>query len=325
MNGVDPLVDFACKKLLGSPEHPAITLHFLNAVLGGYPLITDVEILNPIVEKEFENDKYAILDIRARNASGERFNIEIQRTRPAGLPERLTYYASSQLIEQLGSGQSYTMLRPSIGICILNAILFPSIDNILSDFRLVNARSGQVLSDHLQIHLLELPKYDLLNDNGTTSDVPITDPIEQWCYFFRSAEQIPADELLRRLRNPVFTEATGVLEMISRDPDQRRLYEDRLKCERDVQAKEEFAHQRGLLEGLEQGLERGLEQGIEKGFEKGIERGLERGEIVGKIKLLTELLGDTVSSDEDFKQASIESLKNLQEQLQRRLRERPLE
>ncbi len=64
--GIDPLVDFAGKKLLGSPDHPAITLHFLNAVLGGSPTITAVEILDPTVEKEFEEDKYAILDIRAR-------------------------------------------------------------------------------------------------------------------------------------------------------------------------------------------------------------------------------------------------------------------
>jgi hypothetical protein len=31
--GINPTVDFACKRLLGSPNHPAITLHFLNAVL----------------------------------------------------------------------------------------------------------------------------------------------------------------------------------------------------------------------------------------------------------------------------------------------------
>lgn len=67
--GIDPLIDFACKKLLGSPEHPAITLHFLNAILGGRPRITNVEILNPIIEKEFEDDKYAILDIDSRTSS----------------------------------------------------------------------------------------------------------------------------------------------------------------------------------------------------------------------------------------------------------------
>lgn len=40
--GIDPRVDFACKLLLGSPDHPAITIHFLNAVLGSQPKIAEV-------------------------------------------------------------------------------------------------------------------------------------------------------------------------------------------------------------------------------------------------------------------------------------------
>jgi len=130
--GIDPLVGFACRTLLGSPDHPAITLHFLNAVLGGSPQITDVEILNPVVEKEFADDKYSILDVRARDEFGHRFNIEIQRTRPAALRERLTYYAATQLVKQLGEGDLYTELRPAIGICILDLSLFP-LARLLSD------------------------------------------------------------------------------------------------------------------------------------------------------------------------------------------------
>ena len=172
--GIDPLVDFACKKLLGSPEHPAITLHFLNSVLDGSPNITDVEILNPIIEKEFEDDKYSILDVRAGDEFGHRFNIEIQRTRPAALRERLTYYAATQLVEQLGDGDRYTELRPAIGICILDLLLYPQISDVHLDFRLRNQKHGLTLTDHLQIHLLELPKYTPPSDNRE-----ITDPIEQ--------------------------------------------------------------------------------------------------------------------------------------------------
>ncbi len=40
--GLNPLVDFACKLLLGNPEHPAITLHFINAVLKPEPRITRI-------------------------------------------------------------------------------------------------------------------------------------------------------------------------------------------------------------------------------------------------------------------------------------------
>ncbi len=291
--GIDPLVDFACKKLLGSPEHPTITLHFLNAVLGGSPKITEVEILNPIIEKDFEEDKYAILDIRARDEIGHRFNIEIQRSRPAALRERLTYYAATQLIEQLGDGDSYTKLRPSIGICILDLMLYPHVSDVHLDFRLRNENHRLTLTDHLQIHLLELPKYALPSDNQV-----IVDPIEQWCFFFLRADELTTDQIVQRLPSPVFAEATGVLEMIARDPKQRSLYESRLKAERDVRAKEEYAH------------------------EKGREEGREEGEAIGRVKLLRQLLGDDLPLECELRSMSLEDLALMEADLQHRLRER---
>lgn len=296
--GIDPLVDFACKRVLGSPEHPAITLHFLNAVLGGSPRITDVEILNPIVEKEFEDDKYAILDVRARDTHGNRFNIEIQRSLPTALRERLTYYAATQLVEQLGAGEGYESLRPSIGICILDAVIFRQVTELHLDFRLMDSKHGLTLTDHLQVHLLELPKYASPSHNGV-----ITDPIEQWCYFFLRADELTAEEIGRRLPEPVFLEATGVLEMIARDPDQRSLYEARLKAERDARAKLDYARN----EGLEQGLEKGR-----------------REERLRTVGILRDIAGASSPTDAELQLLSFEDLAALESDFQRRLRKREL-
>lgn len=82
--GIDPTVDFAAKCVLGSPEHPAITLHCLNSVLCYDPPITDVEILNPINEKDRAEGNVSIVDIRARDAAGRLYNFEIQSTRTQG-------------------------------------------------------------------------------------------------------------------------------------------------------------------------------------------------------------------------------------------------
>ena len=61
--GISPLVDFAFKLVLGSPEHSGITIHFLNSILVGQPRITQVEILNTFLGKEFDDDKLSILRI----------------------------------------------------------------------------------------------------------------------------------------------------------------------------------------------------------------------------------------------------------------------
>lgn len=86
-------VDLAFKLMLGSPEHTAVTVHFLNAVLAGAPRIREAVILNPFLEKETEDDKLSVLDIKAQDESGRYFNIEMQTSLVAGLPQRLTYYA----------------------------------------------------------------------------------------------------------------------------------------------------------------------------------------------------------------------------------------
>ena len=50
------------------------------------------------------------------------------------------------------------------------------------DFRLRGREPGIELTNRLQLHLLELPKYTPPSDNEM-----ITDPIEQWAYFFQQA------------------------------------------------------------------------------------------------------------------------------------------
>ena len=118
----------------------------------------------------------------------------------------------------------------------------------------------------------------------------ISDPIDQWLYFFRQAGQSTAKELTARLPDPVFAEATGVLEMIAKNPDERRLYNERLKMERDERARNLQAR--------------------------------EEGELVGRIKLLQSLHGDTPATSEELLALGTDWLLTMERELQQRLRER---
>ena len=101
---IDPTVDYACKQVIGNPLFPEITIHFLNAVLTPESPIVSVKILNPINEQKFESDKSSILDIRAVDQLGRIFNVEVQRTKTAGLTKRITYYSAGNFVDQLGQG-----------------------------------------------------------------------------------------------------------------------------------------------------------------------------------------------------------------------------
>ncbi len=259
-----------------------------------------VEIVNPIVWKEFEADKLSILDILAIDNADRRLNVEVQRTKSSWLPQRLTYYSATQLVDQIGDGDSYRKLRPSIGICILNSVHFSQLSEYHSEFRL-RTRSGLELTNCLEIHLLELPKYTPLDDN-----VQIADPRDQWMYFFRRAEGSTVEELLDRLPDPVFKRAVGVLEMISRTPDQRRHYDARLKWELDENTR--------------------IQTAFEEGEAKGKTEGEARGEARVRIELirtLEELLRLQISSDAELRGKSLEELQQRAQFLQEMIRNRP--
>ena len=112
--GINPTVDFAFKRMLGSSEHSNVTIHFLNSILGGRPLITEIQFLNTVLEKDSESDKTSVLDILAVDEHGRRVNIEIQTSLPAGLPQRLIYYTSCIYVGQLKEGEVSEPLRTPI-------------------------------------------------------------------------------------------------------------------------------------------------------------------------------------------------------------------
>ena len=157
------------------------------------------------------------------------------------------------------------------------------------DFRLRGRRPEIELTNVMQIHLLELPKYTAPSDNSR-----VTNPIEQWAFFFQKVESMTPAALVDRVGETPFAEAAGVLEMIARTPRQRQLYEARLKMQRDEQSRIEAAEERGEA----------------------------RGRLVGRVQLLQQLLGQPESREAELTSQPIDQLAALESDLQRQLRER---
>ena len=309
--GIDPKVDFAFKLMLGSPEHPAVTIHFLNAILRLKSPVTEVEILNPIHEKKDRSeDKIVVLDILARDSLGRRFNVEMQTTRQVDLPRRLLYYSSLTYGRQIGMGQNYTDLRPVISICVLDEIIFARATHprYHHSFRLRCDQEDLVFTNDFEFHTLELPKFTPSSDN-----IGRLQAEEKWLYLLRHAESMDSDQLAALLVDPPYQEAIGVLDMISKNPEDLQFYEARLKFLRDQQSQ---------IEAAKQDAVKARDEGLEEGLERGLKRGLERGELRGKIHMLQEILGDPPTENEDLDRQTLDELSTILAQLQDRLRNR---
>jgi len=306
--GISPTVDFAFKLMLGSPEHSNVTIHFLNAILGDQPKIKQVKILNPILGQETDEDKISVLDILATDEHERMLNIEMQTSLQKGISQRLTYYASSLYVNQLVAGAPYTALRPAISICVLTKSIFPQVADLHLDFRL-RGSGGLILTDDIQIHLLELSKLRVTEQN-----VYHATPIERWAYFLRNAEKLTPNDIGRIFPDREISEAAGVLEMISQTPEQQRLYDARLKFQRDAAASLEWARDEGRREGLMEGLNEGRNEGRNEGLRKG--------ELTGRIVTLQEVLSVTRPTRDELSEYDEVQLIELADQLRDLLRSR---
>ncbi|QDV10566.1 PD-(D/E)XK nuclease family transposase [Rosistilla oblonga] len=257
--GISPLVDFAFKMIFGSPESAQALIGLLNAVLDRDSPITEVEILNPFNYQEFADAKQIVLDVRARDDLGRSVNVEMQVARASGLLQRMTYYACSLYTDQLERGNEYWTLRPAISICFLNDWLFRDTAQQHHRFEQTDRASGRRLPAGIEVHTIELPKYNLV-----TETISRASRIEQWVFFLLRADRYSAAELQAMLPGLEFHAAISVVERIASKTEDRVMYDQREKAIRDQQwllssARQE-GEQAGVLAGQIQLLQRLLQQ-----------------------------------------------------------------
>lgn len=291
--GIYPTVDYVFKRLFGDPANSDLLIHLLNAVLQPAPPIVEVIIQNPFLEKEFEEDKLAVLDIRACDVDRCWFNIEMQTTVPSGLRERLAYYTSCMYVEQMEEGMSYRELLPAISICFLSNALFPGIPAAHLRFVLADLDQSVKLTDRLQIHTIELLKY-----NQSEESLLAADSLEKWTFFLNHAAEMEAADLQTLLPDAPYRKATGIIEMISHSPEQRRLHDARVRAQRDY------------ISGIEGARAEAREEGREEGFEFG--------EAVGVIHLLQRFLNEPLSDKSELLKLDPAALQALVTQLRDR-------
>lgn len=172
--GISPLVGFAFKLMLATPGHERVTLHFLNSIFEGKLKVVDVSLKNPYLGPRHETDKSLVLDILTTDKTGRLFNIQMQTSIPSGLQLRLACYDARLLADQLSSGDHYKELRPAIVICVLTKTLLHHHDRLHSAI-LLRDETGEVFSDVLQVHLLELTKLTVTRENLASAT-----PIDRW-------------------------------------------------------------------------------------------------------------------------------------------------
>ena len=239
---LDPKVDLVFKNIFGSPKHPRILISFLNAILKPVNKITSVEIKGTDLEKQFIDDKYSRLDIKAETSNNEIINIEIQLKNEYNMIKRSLYYLSKMYEEQLKEGEDYSSLNRTVCINILN-FKYLKTNKFHTGYRLKEIESNEELTDVIEMHFIEIPKLPEESDEK--------DMLMAWTEFLRN----PESEKVRSLEMSIeeIREAKDELVRLSNDDKQRELYEMRSKILKDKISALNEAERKGIEKGIERG------------------------------------------------------------------------
>jgi predicted transposase/invertase (TIGR01784 family) len=164
-------VIFHC--LFGQVGNERITKDLIEKIIN--KKVEKIELdLNLNLIREKYDSKLGVLDVRAKTADGINYNIEMQNSSSATLPERILSYWSRLYSGDLKRGNNYDVLSKTIAIIIVN--------DKIDRFELIkkyhtkwNIREEDykdiILTEDLEIHIIELPKYKEMRANKENQNI----------------------------------------------------------------------------------------------------------------------------------------------------------
>ena len=250
-HAIDPKVDCVFKAILGRPSHRQLLCHFINAMLQEVlpQPVVNVHILNPLNLQDYLTDKLSIVDVKASDATGQQFQIEIQLRHHAGLTERIAYGWSDLYSRQLEEGQSYKHLQPVYAIWLLNQRLpVPPIPAEAVAVPPIPAHAPAESSplpppDPIRYYqLCDQQQRPLSNRIGGVwlcelnrlcfSDDEVANERQRWLRFFQQGRDLDADQLPRWMNTMEMQQAMHTLKTFSEKQQAYHIYQSRINARR---------------------------------------------------------------------------------------------
>lgn len=240
-----PTVDFCFKELMQSPK---VRQGIISAILNVSPdEIEQTTLMPTILPKEHRDDKFGILDVRVKLKDGTQIDLEMQVDFFDFWANRSIYYLSKIYTSQIKSGENYDKLKKCIHVSILSDTYFPNDDRCYRKIAFCDTKTGEIYSDLMEMHMLELPKLppEAKNESG----------IILWMRFLGGKCE---EDFKKMAKKDVYIdEAYELLKNLSADEKKRIEYEYRQKCIRDHNAIIQSATRRGLESGRQEGIQKG--------------------------------------------------------------------
>ncbi|QCR24796.1 Rpn family recombination-promoting nuclease/putative transposase [Pontibacter sp. SGAir0037] len=244
---INPFTDYGFKKLFGEEPNKDLLLDFLNVLLKEEQgEITDLTYLKSEHLGTGELDRKAIFDLYCENERGEKFIVELQKTKQNFFKDRTVYYSTFPIREQAKRADWNYELKAVYTIAILDFIFDEDKKEpgkFRYDIKLTDTETKKVFYDKLTFIYLEMPKF-----NKTVDE--LESRFDKWLYVLRNLNRL--DRVPEKLRERVFEKLFEAAEIARFTPEQIRSYEDSLKYYRDLKNSLDTAREEGREEGKHQ-------------------------------------------------------------------------
>jgi len=214
--------DLIFKRVLGDSKNNIIE-YFLKSILDiPHDEYDELIITDPNLRVDGPDDKIGILDIKLKTKSGKIIDIELQLLHTPEMIERVLFYSSKMITEQMNMGDSYKEIKKVISILILDYDMIKNNPKYNHKFLLHDKSDDTTLTDLLEIHVLELKKLPEQTDNTKLYD---------WLSLFNATKREEFSMIAER--TPEIKKAVVIIEELSEDERTRLLAEAYEKKRRD--------------------------------------------------------------------------------------------
>jgi len=268
--------DYAFKRLLGVEENKAILKDFLECMFDlPAEAFEGLELLDKELKKNRAYDKTGVLDIKVRLRNGMRIDLEMQSIWDINYVQRSIFYVAKMYIEDFKSGKPYSTLTKCVSINIIGEG-FDLNEKVHSIYVLREKENGEELGNFIEFHFFNLEKVKglpILNEE--TKENRLINRLK----FINANTKKERDMLAQNsMALKILNEQINEINL---SPEEKVIYESRMKLKSDIATIYESRFKQGLKKGRTEGIEEGLEKGIEKGRAEGLEKGIEKGRAEG--------------------------------------------
>ena len=245
--------DYVFKRVFTKEGNEHLLKDFLEAILE--IKIKDLEIQNPELIRETKDGKQSVLDIKVQINDDSIIDVEMQVANEYNIRERSTVYMGKLIANQLNKGDSYSKLKKSILINILNFNYYKrnsyhSVAHMkfekTTEEKYVDMgynSEEEIATEDIEVHYIEIPKFIKKNPE-------VNKKIEQWLWLIVGKEE---KIKMAEEKNEEVKKAVEVLDEMSMSKEERERYEAIQKFEFNYNTSMYNIREIGKKEGKKEG------------------------------------------------------------------------